>query len=70
MGRHPQRRDGEDQKQDVEKCVADLWRGQQKPELNHNVGADLIDREEMILEAVVDLGFRQDGKDPDQGDAR
>jgi hypothetical protein len=33
------------------------------------VTADLENREIMVLVTIVDVGFRQDGEDADQGDA-
>ena len=67
--RHPQRGDAKDQKQDVEEGVTDLRRGQHKAELDRDVAADLKNREIVVFEAVVEVGFRQDNEDADQGDA-
>ena len=68
-GRHPQRAKSEDQEQDAEKSIADLGRRQQEAELERDMAADLKDREIVILEPVVDMGFGQDDKKSDQRNA-
>ena len=64
--RHPQRGDAENKKQHVEKSITDFGRGQQRPDLDHDMAGDLINREIVIFETIVDMGFGQDSKDPDQ----
>ncbi len=56
-GGHPQRAESEDQEQDAEKRVADLGRRQQEAELERDVAANLEQREIVVLEPVVDVGF-------------
>ena len=64
-----QRGDPENQKQHVQKSVADLWRGQQKSELDRDMADDLKYGQVVIFEAIVEMRLRQDGKKPDQADA-
>ena len=56
--RHLQRGNAENQKQHVEKGIADLGRGQQKSELDRDMADDLKYGQVMIFEAVVEMRFR------------
>ena len=66
---HPQRAESENQEHDAEEGKADFGRRQQKTKLKRDVAANLEDREIVILEPVVEMGFRQHDKDRDQSDA-
>jgi hypothetical protein len=58
-GGHSQRAKSERQEQEAQKGNPDLGRRQQEAELERNIGADLKDRQIMILEPVVDICLRQ-----------
>src|ERR1700722_3429638 len=64
---HLQRGNCENQKQHVQKSIADLWRGQQKSELDRDMADDLKYGQVVIFETVVEMRFGHDGKNPDQG---
>ena len=66
---HPQRAEPEDQEHDAEEGKADFGRRQQEAELQRDVAGNLVDREIVVLEPVVEMGFRQHDKDRDQPDA-
>src|SRR5204863_9025611 len=65
-GGHPQRAEAEDQEDDVEKGIADFGSRQQESKLERDMAADLKNREIVIVEAVVDVGFGQDDEKSDQ----
>ena len=54
---------------DAEKGIADFGRRQQEAKLERDMAADLKEREIVILEPVVDVGFGQHDKKSDQRDA-
>jgi len=68
-GGHPQRAESENQEHDAEEGKADFGCRQQETKLNRDMAADLVDREVVILEPVVETGLRQHDKDRDQSDA-
>ena len=68
-GGHSQRAEPEYEKYHAQERKSDLRRRQQKTELECDVAGDLEDREIVVLEPVVEVGFRQHDKDRDQSDA-
>ena len=66
---HSQRAESEDEEYDAEQGKSDLRRRQQKAKLECDVAGDLEDREIVVFEPVVEVGFRQHDKDRDQSDA-
>src|SRR4030095_6195401 len=68
-GGHSQRAEAEYEEYDAQEGKSDLWRRQQKTELERDVAGDLEEREIMLFDPVVELSFRQHDKDRDQSDA-
>jgi hypothetical protein len=66
---HSQRAEPEYEKYHAQEGKSDFGRRQQKAELQRDVAGNLEDRQIVVFEPVVEVGFRQHDKDRDQSDA-